>query len=115
MKVRLRGRFEAGKSNVRGWLRADEDYLVLAIEVASDGNVLFRIASLQGTPALFEASLFKITDPRVDEAWIVKYDDSGEIELVPELWSTPGFWEDFFDGKPTAVALYHEVLQRKGT
>ncbi len=112
MRVRLRSAQEAKRADVRGWLRPDEDYAVLAIEHLPERVVAYRIATRQGTPALFEASLFAITDPRADEAWVVQYNDAGDVELVPEPWSAPGFWEDFFDGNPGAVARYHEVLER---
>jgi hypothetical protein len=71
-----------------------------------------RIATRQGTPALFEVSLFAITDPQVDDGWVVQYNESGEVSLVPRAWISPGFWEDYFDGKPDAVARYQEVLRR---
>ena len=112
MRVRLKSVQEAKKADVRGWLRPDEDYAVLAIEHLPGRVVAYRIATRQGTPALFEASLFAITDPRVDDAWVVQYKDSGEVELMPGLWSAPGFWEDFFDGNPRAVARYQEVVER---
>ena len=112
MKVHLRSAQEAEKPDVRGWLHSGEEYAVLAIEPLSGGVPAYRIASSQGTPALFEASLFAITDPRVDESWVVQYNESGEISLVPEEWNSPGFWEDYFDGKSDAVARYQEVLRR---
>lgn len=112
MRVRLRSTEEAQKKNVSGWLRLGEDYEVLAVEHLPGGVVAYRLATKQGTPALFEADLFSVTDPRVDEAWVVQYSNPGEIDLVPEPWSEPGFWEDFFDGHPEAVARYQQVLRR---
>jgi hypothetical protein len=112
MRVRLRSSQEAEKPDVHSWLRPGEDYAVLAIEHLPGGVPAYRIASRQGTPALFEASLFSIIDPHVDEGWVVQYNESGEINLVPEAWNLPGFWEDYFEGKPDAVGRYQEVLCR---
>jgi hypothetical protein len=112
MKVCLRSRAEAERNDIRDWLRLDEEYVVLCIEANLWKSVYYRIASLEGTPALFEASLFTITDPRVDEEWIVRQDDSGRLVFEPEPWSVPGFWEDYFNQDPTAVARYRDVLQR---
>ncbi len=113
MKVRLRSVHEVAKPDVVGWLRPNKDYVVLSIEHLPRKVVSYRIVGRQGIPALFEASLFKITDPRVEEDWVVCYDEEeNDLRLVPADWSSPGFWEAFFDGDPDAVARYQEVLQR---
>lgn len=111
MRVRLRSKEIAGRKNVLGWLRFGEDYTVLAIESLSTGEVGYRIATEQGTPALFETNLFAVTDPQVNGDWEVRYCETGTFELVPERWSVPGFWEDFFNGTPDAVSRYQEVLR----
>lgn len=112
MRVRLRSGQAAEKPNVRGWLRPDDEYVVLAIEVDLRKGVFYRIASRQGTPALFEAELFTVTDPRVDGSWVVRYNDAGDIGLTPEAWSAPGFWEDYFNQDPVALERFRAVLSQ---
>lgn len=114
MKVRLLDG-AAPTSNVGGWLKPNIDYVVLAIECLG-GAPSYRIAAANGTPALFEPSLFEIVDASVDPDWIVRHSDGGSTELIPARWSEPGFWESFFDGEEHAVVLYKEVLrQMEGT
>jgi hypothetical protein len=33
------------------------------------------------------------------------------LTIGPDGWKRPGFWEDFFDYKPEAVALFEEEYQ----
>ena len=101
----------AQESGVGSWLRPDVEYTVLAIEHLPERVTAYRIVTRQGTPALFQASLFDITDPRVDRTWVAQCTDLGDTDLVPGPWNFPGFWESFFNGQPEAVALYQEVLR----
>jgi hypothetical protein len=101
----------AQKPDLKAWSRPGEEYVVLAIGGAG-GASQFRILGPQGSPALFEASDFEITDPAVDPSWIVRRDASGSVELLPAEWARPGFWVDYFDDEPAAVADFRRAVRR---
>lgn len=35
---------------------------------------------------------------------------TGSVELGPEAWSRPGFWEQYFEGEAAALAAYEEAF-----
>jgi hypothetical protein len=36
-------------------------------------------------------------------------ENDGRLTLAPQEWQRPGFWEDFFDHLPNAVAEYDRL------
>lgn len=72
----------------------------------------FRIAGESGEPCLYPAGIFDLIDPAIPSGWIVEFDEEGLISIGPPEFLARGFWEDFFDHKPSAKETYQLVKQR---
>ena len=103
MKVRLRNQLPQSRAAALvGWLKPDKEYVVLEIE--NNGCMEYRIESEDsGQPVLFEIELFDIVDATHPRTWV---ESSVAGEFSPAAWQVPGFWEDYFDGEPTARDSY---------
>jgi hypothetical protein len=102
-------------------MRIGAEYPVLEVLTMAD-RVLLRIPdpvdSPPGafdSPGLWDASMFAVVSDRVPACWVASLDE-GALSLAPREWQRPGFWEDFFDQVPAAVAEYDrrkaEILQQ---
>ena len=89
-------------------LTPDQPYLVLGIE-ADD----LRILNDQGRPFLYPRDLFVVVDPREPEDWVSETGEENERYAYPPPLNGSGFFEDFFDGKPEAVATFWRVMNRR--
>ncbi len=98
-----------------GWLTIGHEYIVLSIYGGKD-SVKFRILDDQKvTPALHSAEHFVITDPTVPPDWAFNLNsEEEEWRLGPTAWSADGFWSAFFDGDPSAQALFDNVAAKLG-
>jgi hypothetical protein len=83
-------------------------YSVIGIE----GGDL-RLLNDQGRPYLYPAKLFEIVDPREPEDWISEFGKDGERYAYPPPLDNSGFFEDFFDGKPQAVAAFWQAVNQR--
>ncbi|MGW6396439.1 hypothetical protein ACWFR1_39430 [Streptomyces sp. NPDC055103] len=52
--------------------------------------------------------MFTVVSSRVPDCWVAGLED-GRVTLAPKEWQRPGFWEDYFDGEPTAGAEYERL------
>jgi hypothetical protein len=89
-------------------LTPGQQYLVLGIE-ADD----FRILNDHGCPYLYPREIFDVTDSREPEDWLSEAGEDDERYAYPPQLDTPGFFEDFFDAKPAAVATFWRVVNRR--
>jgi len=89
-------------------LSQNQPYVVIGIE-ADD----FRILNDNGRPFLYPAALFNIIDPREPEDWVTEWGEDGERYAYPRPLKESGFFEDFFDGKPQAVAAFWRVVNQR--
>jgi len=89
-------------------LTPDQPYLVLGIE-ADD----FRILNDQGRPYLYPSELFMFVDPREPADWVSEIGEDNERYAYPPPLNTCGFFEDYFDGKPEAIATFWRVMNRR--
>ena len=92
------------------WLSTSREYVVLSVEEHHTGVAGYRIESdrSQG-PALFRAPRFKIIDPSVPSCWIAHRLQGATVELAPPVFARAGFWEDYYNGDPRAVAEYRRI------
>jgi len=89
------------------WLTLGKNYHVLTLSVSDAGSIEYRLISdNNNTPALFPAVQFKIIEPTLPRTWVVERIGESYLELAPQSWLDEGFWERFFDGDPSAVAIY---------
>lgn len=96
-------------SNLPG-IRIGAEYPVLEV-ITTAGRVLLRIPERpdllveRDTPGLWDAAMFTVVSRRAPACWVAGLED-GQVTLAPKEWQRPGFWEDYFDGEPTAGAEY---------
>lgn len=89
-------------------LTPDQPYVVLGVE-ADD----FRILNDQGRPYLYPADLFTVVDAREPDDWVSGLGDDRERYAYPPPLNDCGFFEDYFEGKPEAVATFWRVMNRR--
>ncbi|MET9793710.1 hypothetical protein [Streptomyces canus] len=94
-------------------MRIGEEYPVLEVSAARL-HVLFRLPDRSArqdeidSPGLWDAAMFEIVSDRMPTCWVTALND-GRLTLAPQEWQRPGFWEDFFDHLPDAVAEYDRL------
>jgi len=97
------------ESHSDGWLTVGQTYIVLAIFASPQRPIKFRCIGNDGkTPALFDARQFKTISTNIPSNWVATLDEQGILEIGPERWSNPGFWEDFFNGDLNAIRVFEE-------
>ncbi len=83
-------------------------YVVLGIE-ADD----LRILNDQGRPYLYPREVFIVVDAREPEDWLNELGEDNERYAYPPPLNGSGFFEDYFDGKPDAVATFWRVISER--
>jgi hypothetical protein len=92
-------------------LTPGQPYVVIGIEGGE-----FRLLNDAGRPYLYPPRLFTVPDPSEPHDWVSEFGEDGERYAYPTPLNEPGFFEDFFDGKPKAVkTFWHVVNQRLAT
>lgn len=82
-------------------LAVGQRYVVIGIEADE-----LRILNDHGRPYLYPRNLFQVVDAREPDDWIHEVGDDGEQYAYPRSLNAPGFFEDFFDNSPKAVATF---------
>jgi hypothetical protein len=94
-------------------IRIGAEYPVLEV-VTTGKQVLFRIPDrldtevFRDSPGLWDAAMFTVVNERMPNCWVAAL-NGGNLTLAPREWQRPGFWEDYFDAEPTAVAVYDRI------
>jgi hypothetical protein len=102
MLVRFRGNIKRFPDLTRGNV-----YRVIGIE-ADD----YRLMNDHGRPYLYPSKAFEVVDARRPREWISSRGDSGEQYAYPPTLNKPGFWEDYFDDRRSAVLKVRTYLDR---
>ena len=89
-------------------LTLGQRYAVIGIE-ADD----FRLLNDRGTPYLYPHQLFEVVDPHEPADWVTEVGEDGERYAYPPPLNTCGFFEDFFETKPEAVATFWRVVNQR--
>lgn len=89
-------------------LTPDQPYVVLGIE-ADD----FRLLNDQGRPYLYPHDIFTVVDAREPDDWVSEFGEDHERYAYPPPLNHCGFFEDYFDGKPGAVATFWRVMNQR--
>ena len=85
-----------------------QPYVVIGIEANE-----FRILNDAGRPFLYPPTLFSVHDKREPTDWVTEIGDDGERYSYPPPLNKPGFFEDFFDAKASAVATFWRIVNRR--
>jgi hypothetical protein len=89
-------------------LSTRQPYVVIGIE-ADD----LRMLNDAGRPCLYPSRLFAVVDRGEPTDWVSEFGTDGERYANPPLLNKPGFFEDFFDDKPKAVATFWRVINHR--
>ena len=89
-------------------LTPQQPYAVIGIE-ADD----LRIVNDQGRPYLYPSGAFEVVDPREPDDWVTEFGEDGERYAYPPPLNATGFFEDFFDAEPHAVAAFWHAVNRR--
>lgn len=96
------------KTNVaRRGLTPGQLYSVIGIEAD-----YYRIINNDGHPFLFEADLFTIVDPDEPADWVRETGEDEECYAYPTAFNRIGFFEDYHDGDPKAIATFWRTVNR---
>lgn len=97
------------ETQTSAWVTLDAEYVVLAIQATPDGRVQLRIVSDDGTtPVLFESEMFMTVSTDIPSNWVASIGERGFVDIAPAKWLRPGFWDDYFDRDPQAIADFEE-------
>jgi hypothetical protein len=89
-------------------LTPNQPYVVLGIE--SDD---LRILNDQGRPYLYPHGIFTVVDASEPDDWVNEFGEDNERYAYPPPLNACGFFEDYFDRKPEAVATFWRVMNRR--
>lgn len=115
MKVRCTKLFDSrgASQGTSSWLTIGKVYDVLTIEFERQGQWLIRlIGAGKSGAALFPIDSFDVVSSEVSPSWVASWNSDGFFQLAPEKWTQPGFWEQFYDREPEALALFDEEVAR---
>jgi hypothetical protein len=97
------------KRNTRYWdMTFGQPYVVIGIEADE-----LRILNDAGRPFLYPPNLFSTIDIKEPVDWVTEFCDEGERYSYPPSLNKSGFFEDFFDGKAKAVAIFWRVVNQR--
>jgi hypothetical protein len=103
----MRAKFKQDRSVLFSDLTVGNVYRVIGVS-GSD----LRIMSDEGLPFLYPRDAFELVDEREPADWVVKVGDSGERYMYPPELARPGFFEDYFDDDPKAVAAFRVYMSK---
>jgi hypothetical protein len=89
-------------------LTPGQPYVVIGIEADE-----LRILNDAGRPYLYSPNLFRVLNHHEPTDWVSEFGEEGERYAYPMSLNKPGFFEDFFDGKPKAVATFWRVVNQR--
>ena len=92
------------------WVKVGREYQVLGILADPRGRVRVQVLDDDTSPSYWPAEMFEATDERLPDNWVARLDDRGVLRLAPASWLRAGFWEDYFDGRPDAMAQFEREL-----
>lgn len=65
-------------------------------------------------PVLYEKKIFEPVDNKIPDHWIREEFEDGEYYIDPPEFSDAGFFEDYFDGRKSAINVYERYLKLNG-
>ena len=92
------------------WLTDGGTYVVLEVGADPGGRTWLRVEPDGGTPGIFDARCFVLTDSAVPTTWQAELRNNGSLTFGPAGFLRPDFWEAFFDREPEAETVYGRVV-----
>jgi hypothetical protein len=100
----MKVRFKTGHPKYRD-LTPGNVYRVIGIEADQ-----YRIMNDNGRPFLYPPTIFRIVDAHEPRQWRTWFGGDRERYSYPKDLQRPGFFEDYFDSNPKAMATLHQYL-----
>ena len=101
------------------WVTLGAEYFVVSLLADPSGRVQLHIVADDGRSlAWFDSINFMTVDGSLPRNWVASVGERGTLELAPECWLAPGFWEAYYDGDPAAaeaVEVELRVILGEGT
>jgi hypothetical protein len=95
------------------WLSVGKIYDVLSVYMKFGGRLKFQlIGDDHITPAFHDAEQFEVIDSLIPSNWRASSVPGSHFELTPESWTTPGFWERYFNGEPDAKLIFESEREK---
>ncbi len=89
-------------------LTPGQPYVVIGIEAGE-----LRVLNDAGRPYLYPPHVFRVLDPHEPDDWVTEVGEDGERYSYPPPLNERGFFEDFFDDNPKAVATFWRVVNQR--
>jgi hypothetical protein len=80
--------------------------------VCEIGQDVFRVLNDRDEPILYPKALFRVVDINIPVGWVMQEFEDGEYWIGPCELASPGFYEDYFDRNPEAVAKFEMIKKR---
>lgn len=93
------------------FLTIGKEYVVLGIHIDGLGIQKYQIISDDNddVPILTNISQFKIICNKIPKCWRVDINLNGNLYFSSEEWMGDSFWDDLYDEKPEAIAIYERI------
>lgn len=93
-----------------GWVQIGYEYVVIAIAAVPRKSVQFQILTEDSTPSWWDSQMFVTVSSRIPSNWVALISSGGNLDVAPQPWLEPGFWEKYFDGDAHAREVFDEEL-----
>ena len=90
-------------------ISTDREYFVIGID-----NECYRIINDLNEPILYPKDIFLEVELAMPVHWVRRDYEDGEYYIDPPEFSSPGFFEDFFDVSPEAIKVFNRHLKLNG-
>jgi len=90
-------------------LTQGKEYIVIGLD-----HDCFRVIDDKCEPILFPKGGFKLVDDSVPPDWVWQRESDDVYYADPPELARPGFYEQYFDGKPEIINQFNDYLRRAG-
>jgi hypothetical protein len=115
MKVRCVRIFDSRGNPIEqsGWLTVGRVYLVLSVIFSGESEPRLRLVGDGNNGlALFRWDEFEIVGSIIPPTWIIFPGPKSLIQLAPEPWTHPGFWERYYNQDRDAIAIFEQERKK---
>jgi hypothetical protein len=86
------------------WLTIGKGYVVLSVLFGARTQPLLRLVGDGGNGlALFRWDEFEIVSSIIPPTWILFPGPQSLVQLAPQPWTSPGFWERYYNQDQDAI------------
>jgi hypothetical protein len=94
-------------------LTDNKKYFVFAIETDREGDTVYRVENDQKSLLPYSAALFDVVSAKVIPGWQSwRANEESSPCWLPHEFAYLGYWEDFYNDEPEALARFNAVKQQ---